>query len=136
MMNKKKFAEFIDNLNQQVVNNKHQQTEYLDIEGYKVEYDGKTYHLIQIDDQRPHDEICDNDNKKLEYSTINTVFQLVYNIPEDDICRECNFYALSIRDFTPDKKVYFHDLIPMIKVKTYHPEVVIPPHEEENYIFL
>lgn len=122
MMNKELFAKFIDELNESNVECPYD---------FKKEIDGKIYQLDFVDCQNWHDEIVDGN----EYGSMHEVFKLVHCTNEDPIKRECNWYALHIIDHSSDG-TYSHKLIPMTKVTTYHPEVVIPPHEEEHYIFI
>lgn len=123
MMTKKAFTKFINELNESGTGN---------IEGFKKEVDGKIYQLSLIDYQKWHDEVVDGE----EFQTNHAVFQLVHYTEEDPIKQECNWYALKVYDRKDLDEYYAHKLIPMTKEITYHPEVVIPPHEEEHFIFI
>lgn len=122
MMTKELFSQFIEELNDSDVQN---------ISDFKKKIDERIYRLQLINNQSWHDDIEDG----VEFETKHGVFQLVYYTNEDPIKRECNWYALKIVD-SDNNGEYFHRLIPMIKTKTYHPEVIIPPHEEEHFIFI
>lgn len=123
-MTKELFAQFIEELNETNV-------EYAPGRWFRKKIGDRIYQLELIDDQRWHDSI----ESGVEFETKHGVFQLVYYTEEDPIKQECNWYALKIVDADKNGERYRH-FIPMTKVVTYHPEVVIPPHEEEHYIFI
>ncbi|WP_418583563.1 hypothetical protein [Holdemanella porci] len=122
MMTKKAFVKFINELNESSPRS---------VEGFKKEIDGKIYQLFPLDSQMWHDEIADGK----EYYTNHTLYQLAHHTKKDPTRKECNWYALRMADEV-DGDMYMHKLIPMTKTTTYHPEVIIPPHEEEHYIFI
>lgn len=125
MMTKKKFIKFVENANKNPLG-------YL---AYSEVIDGKSYFFDECSDQGWHDELVSIERSQEEYQTNHAVYQLVSRELTGNLKQECNFYALRIIDCS-DTKRFCHDLIPMIKTTTYHPEVVIPPHEEEHFVFI